>query len=196
MYVEIVPVAQASSEMPYEPSLNGLALVSLPNKWFEHGQRTNMPTYIIPAYNHVQIAGGSGKPDIAGAELGVTPVGTGHHRSWVWVRRIELAVTEAVQPVYHLSAPTVNSETTLHESMHQWAVNPPPNPPNVKVGHCLFERYQNDGMYCHMHAPYYDPQHNGEMGDGAAAFHYEVSSNGSVHSEYLHVRRHDDPFVQ
>jgi hypothetical protein len=101
-----------------------------------------------------------------------------------------------VQPVHLLSARSVNSEVTLHESMHQWAVNPPPTPAGVQVGHCLFQRYQHDDVYCLMHAPYYDPAHNHELGDGVATFHYEVTANGNVHSEYTHVRRHSEPYVQ
>ena len=115
--------------------------------------------------------------------------------SAMWIQRIEQAVTQPQQNVFSLAAASVNAEVTLHESVHQWAVNSTP-PPNVQVGHCLQQRYQQDGNFCHMRAPFYSLQHNAELGDGQADFHYEVDASGKVDSEYVHVRRHAEPFVK
>jgi hypothetical protein len=199
-YVEVVAAGNTAPEIPFQtyaplPLSNYIA-----NKWFENGKRTPSAD-VTPDPNHGQIAGGTRHDNpfttspTAGAELGYTPYGGGHHRSWVWVGRIELAVTQPPQNVFTLSAQALNAEVTLHETVHQLRVNTVP-PANVQVGHCLKERYQMDGKYCHMHAPFYDLAHNGELGDGAADFHYEVDAGGNVDSEYIHIRRHAEPFVK
>jgi hypothetical protein len=198
MYVEIVPVPNAVTELPFEPSVPTTMAGHFGNKWFENGKRTS--SAVIPDSNHVHVIGGTrhDSPQTSptvGAELGQTAVGNGHHRSWVWVQRIEQAVTQPLQNVFLLSAAEVNAEVTLHETVHEWGVNPVP-PPNVQVGHCLRERYQTDGRFCHMHAPFYNLLHNPELGDGQADFHYEVDANGNVDSEYTHIRRHGEPFVK
>ena len=201
MFVEMVPAANAVPELPYERWAPLTMTAHFGNKWFESGQRTPSGS-VSPNPNHVQILGATRKDNpvtaspTAGAQLGFTPILTGRHHSWVWVQRIEQAVAEPLQNVFSLSASNVNSEVTLHESVHQWRVNPVPPTATVKVGHCLSQRYQQDGKYCLMHAPFYSQQHNAELGDGLADFHYTVDASGKVDSEYVHIRQHAEPFVK
>jgi hypothetical protein len=98
MYIEMIQVQGAVAEMPFAASMSAFLQTQLGNKWFEHCRRTPSAN-VVPEPNHAQIVGASEVPDIPnpitqtpGAELGITAVGTGHFRSWVWVGRVERAV--------------------------------------------------------------------------------------------------------
>ena len=120
-----------------------------------------------------------------------TPEAWRKNRSWIWIGRIETAVTEPNQNVFSLNATNVNREVVPHELGHQWKVNVASGD-----GHCLSNAYTNDGTFCGMHRSFNLRAHNPELGDGVFLFHYDKPRTGPADSEYLTIRRRPEPVPQ
>ena len=161
------------------------------SKWYENSERL-AGTVVRNSSNHrLLIGAGQLLPDVnGGARLGRT-IGA-PNPSFVFVDRIERAVTEPIQPVRNLSATNVNGEVTTHELVHQWNVNPNATASGTTEGHCLQVDY-GGSMACLMHAPFNDPLHNFEYGDGTVRLHYQTLQNGTIDSEYMTIRTAIEP---
>jgi len=188
-YVNATPLIPA---IPYYQQMDFNIANRIAQKWYENSVR-GLNDSIANLPNHRQLVGGSRLADGPhnGARLGVTIGGT-HNPSWVFVRRIELGVTESPQPIYQLDPDRVNGEVTTHELVHQWHVNPDATLAGATEGHCLEQDYRAIGAFCLMHAPFYAVAHNGEFGDGLVVLHYRRVT-GTVDSEYVTIRAAADP---
>lgn len=200
-FVEYVRLPGSIGELPYLPTVNGPAITHLSHKWPQSSVIRGTGGKVQSRPNHQYAISASRLPTDPlapngqpGAEFGQTlnPIMGGFSRSWIWGGRIEAAVGEPTQPVHAQSPTSVMKEVVVHEIGHQWKVNQAPASSSVNLGHCLEERYQQDGKYCLMHMPFNDPGHNPEFGDGAVALHYR-NQNSAIDSEYITIRRALEP---
>jgi len=123
---------------------------------------------------------------------GDTLAASGYNDTWFYIGSVPRLAT---------FSRTVNiRESIAHELTHQWRVNPPTA---TTGGHCGSialalggkTMYDDGSRACPMSRDLYasgDPQE----GDGIFKFHYQKDNNGKVDSEYLRIRRREEPVPQ
>lgn len=205
-FVEYVPAATPVPEIPYEPVLQMGWWSSLSKKWFFNAVRAGAGVgngsaqAALPNHQHLLGAAETigGQTTLPNGQRGVvtrfgeTNVADGSNFSWVFRGRIERAVTEPTQPIFHLSADVAVAEVSAHELTHQWRTNAA-----LPGEHCGEDRYQRDGRWCLMHTPAPPGDVHGRgMADGLAAFHYVRGTSGTVNSEYVTIRDAAEPVPQ
>lgn len=198
-FVEYKDLQQAVSEVPFIAHVSRPILGMFVTKWVDVSAPADAGSRKRSKPNHSLILATSeldrdptapnGQP---GAELGVTPaMPNGFMYSVIWAGRIQRATADAVQPIFGQAPLAVEREVIVHELTHQWRVNPI-LAAGATSGHCLEQRFQNDGRFCLMHIPVYDPAHNAEFSDGQVSLHY-LKTQGNVDSEYVTIRRAAEP---
>ena len=199
-FTEYVPTPTPVPELPYCVPLYS-TLEELATKWFFNAVRTGSGSQQQALPNHQHLLGAAGTearraplPDGTlgyGVRFGSAGVMNGTNFSFVWTGQIELSVTDPATLLHGLPADRIVSETTAHELTHQWRTNA------SKPGeHCTEDGYQNDGRWCMMHTPAAPPDtahHGNELADGFVSLHYVVAPNGAVDSEYVTIRKADEP---
>ena len=109
----------------------------------------------------------------------------------MWAGQIENDVSTHNNPLYGLSAWTVNGENAVHEFAHGWGVNA-----NYSGGHCNANMALNSGLYCTLNVllanGQVQPADAAQLNDGVVGFHWLSTSD----SEYESIRRRIDPVPQ
>jgi len=116
---------------------------------------------------------------------GDTTVASGFNDMWLWLQ----SMPSGVEP-----------EAIVHELAHEFRVNHPLGGASSTGGHCDVALHVNQAMMalhpdkkCTMTSYMYTES---AASDGIVGMHYVKQPDGSVHSEYLHLRRTAEPVPQ
>jgi hypothetical protein len=207
-FVEMHQVPILIDEVPHLDNVPPLPNnIQFSDHWFEHSQgvthaATPNVLHRVAASQSppVQVAAQNGMPAGWGVELGVTVIGGGSNVSFIFDQRItELSAGPVVGPhgilmgaqYQNTNSAVVNARTTAHETVHFWVRSQRQGVTDTQ-GHCHAAQYDEPTFTCLMHQP---AGANG-LDSANIHMHYFTTSAGTVDSEYLIIRRADDPVPQ
>ena len=177
--------------LPYDPELDavpeGYKSDWLARKWMRHATRSGIDRDTEP--NHFIVFTGTNHP----SQNGLNRVGSNFNDLWLFIRQMGNA--------------NLIGESLVHEFAHEWRVNPmyepgvPHTAGTLPQGHCnaafgkVLQMYSHP-LICQMHDTMLGDPNSPERRDGIVGFHYLTRADGTVDSEYLRIRRRQDPVPQ
>jgi hypothetical protein len=200
MFVELKPIPQALTVVPYVAEFRGPSPLFFASTWLQNGAFRANNLLLRDAqpnvFHRIICRSRELVPDplthLRGAELGLTAVSSNTNWSFINAQRIDdlsrapifdLATRTRIGTEYTgANATILNGETTAHETIHFWV-----HAGGVdQAGHCMEQSHNNGNLNCLMHRPYRGPGHD----DALVDLHY-LQHGGN--SEYMTIRRAADP---
>jgi hypothetical protein len=182
-FLEVVKTSTSGIAVPLYNGMTELAMSYVGLKWFAARTLVQPP----PNFGMV-IAAATSAPIAADPVTGPQiPLGTtsGTKISYVWRQTID----EGTRPgskflIRRLDPNIVSGEVLVHEVAHQWKVNQ-----NYPDNECTRNSYADATKFCQGNGP----RNSGQYGDGIVKFHYVGNSPATADSEYMDIRKAQEP---
>jgi hypothetical protein len=179
-YVDVVTAPTSGVILPLYENMTEQNMVFVSSKWF--AARTS-PAH--PPNNGLAVAGGTRASLAATNALSLGT--TAGPYSYVWNENIDTA-TSGPHSQYPLlsghNADKTRGEVLVHELAHQWNVNS-----GYANNECNRNAYSTPTKFCQGNGP----QNSGQYDDDFVQFHYVGTTPATADSEYMTMRRADDP---
>jgi hypothetical protein len=181
-FVDVVKIGTNGVGIPHYEAMTNNNMIFAAAKWFFLRE-----TILIPPNSGFAVAAATraplDPPNQNALSLGTT---LGPY-SYVWRQSINEA-TAGPRHQFPLTSghnPSLMSgEVLVHELAHQWNVNP-----NYIVGECTQNSYADSTRYCQMNSP----ENSAQYDDTKVKFHYVGTTPMNADSEYMTIRRADEP---